>query len=243
MKIESRDILLNLKNFNNKANNKLYNQINKIYNIPIILKTPQHKSNFNNNFTINNDNKILSYQIKLNFNNSYDNIYKSTPYKKKIISNKKNSKFSTNLYSTNITTMHFNENNKILLNKRNIYSKKKTVDQNVNLNINTSFISKNDYLYKFFTKDEEINSEDDENIKNNSLSLENESILNNVNNSIINNKQNNYFINNLTDCSKNINEKIENNNEIKFQTNSSNNNKVYKEKKENCCEINKCIIF
>ena len=139
--------------------------------------------------------------------------------------------------------MHFNENNKILLNKRNIYSKKKTVDQNVNLNINTSFISKNDYLYKFFTKDEEINSEDDENIKNNSLSLENESILNNVNNSIINNKQNNYFINNLTDCSKNINEKIENNNEIKFQTNSSNNNKVYKEKKENCCEINKCIIF
>lgn len=243
MKIESRDILLNLKNFSNKENNKLYNKINKIYDIPIILKTPQHKSNFNYNFTNNSDNKILSFKKKLNFNNSYDNIYKATPYKKKIISNKKNSKYSTNLYSTNITTMNFNENNKIFLNKRKIYSKKKTEDKNLNLNINTSFISKNDYLYKFFTKDEEINSEDDENIKNNSFSLENESILNSVNNSIINSKQNNYFINNLTDCANNINEKIENNNEIKFQTNSSNNNKVYKEKKENCCEINKCFIF
>ena len=243
MKIKSRDILLNLKNNNNKENNKFYNKINKIYDIPIILKTPQKKNYFNNNFINNSANKIFNYQIYSNFNNSYDNIYKATPYKKKIISNKTNSKYSTNLYSTNITTLPFNENNKIFLNKRKIYSKKKTEDKNLILNINTSFISKNDYLYKYFTKDEEeINNEEDENITSNSFSLEKESILNNVNDSIICNKQNNYFINNLKDDSKIINENIENN-EIKFQTISSNNNKVYKEKKENCCEIKKCIIF
>ena len=243
MKIKSRDILLNLKNNNNKENNKFYNKTNKIYDIPIILKTPQKKNYFNNNFNNNSANKIFNYQIYSNFNNSYDNIYKATPYKKKIISNKTNSKYSTNLYSTNITTLPFNENNKIFLNKRKIYSKKKTEDKNLILNINTSFISKNDYLYKYFTKDEEeINNEEDENITSNSFSLEKESILNNVNDSIICNKQNNYFINNLTDDSKIINENIENN-EIKFQTISSNNNKVYKEKKENCCEIKKCIIF
>ena len=243
MKIKSRDILLNLKNNNNKENNKFYNKTNKIYDIPIILKTPQKKNYFNNNFNNNSANKIFNYQIYSNFNNSYDNIYKATPYKKKIISNKTNSKYSTNLYSTNITTLPFNENNKIFLNKRKIYSKKKTENKNLILNINTSFISKNDYLYKYFTKDEEeINNEEDENITSNSFSLEKESILNNVNDSIICNKQNNYFINNLTDDSKNINENIENN-EIKFQTISSNNNKVYKEKKENCCEIKKCIIF